>query len=30
MTQLDDARQYVLRMASENDVRFIRLWFKKE
>ena len=27
MTQLDDARQYVLRMASENDVRFIRLWF---
>jgi glutamine synthetase len=24
---LDDARQYVLRMAKENDVRFIRLWF---
>ncbi len=26
-TQLDDARQYVLRMAKENDVKFIRLWF---
>jgi glutamine synthetase len=24
---LDDARQYVLRMAKENDVKFIRLWF---
>ncbi|MEX2430638.1 MAG: glutamine synthetase family protein [Dehalococcoidia bacterium] len=26
-THLDDARQYVLRMAKENDVKFIRLWF---
>ena len=26
-TQLDDARQYVLRMAKENDVKFIRFWF---
>ena len=23
----DDARQYVLRTAKENDVKFIRLWF---
>ncbi|MCI0888096.1 MAG: glutamine synthetase [Chloroflexi bacterium] len=26
-TQLADARAYVLRLAKENDVRFIRLWF---
>ena len=25
--QLDEARQYVLRLAKENDVKFIRLWF---
>lgn len=27
MSGSDDARQYVLRMAKENDVKFIRLWF---
>ena len=27
MTVQDDARAYVLQMAKENDVRFIRLWF---
>ena len=26
-TRADDARQYVLRSAKENDVKFIRLWF---
>ena len=27
MSGNDEARQYVLRMAKENDVKFIRLWF---
>ncbi|MBM3939727.1 MAG: glutamine synthetase [SAR202 cluster bacterium] len=27
MNQRDDARDYVLRSAKENDVKFIRLWF---
>ena len=27
MTHDEEARQYVLRSAKENDVRFIRLWF---
>jgi glutamine synthetase len=27
MEQRDDPREYVLRMAKENDVKFIRLWF---
>jgi glutamine synthetase len=27
MTQMDAAREYVLRTAKENDVKFIRLWF---
>ncbi|MDP3062635.1 MAG: glutamine synthetase family protein [Chloroflexota bacterium] len=26
-TERDEAKQYVIRMAKENDVKFIRLWF---